>query len=154
MLIPLLKHIFAIGIAESIGRVVDDQLLRLVTENRDPATTGELQLDHRSDEAVGRSIEDSNAVAFSEGDHASVALVGQIDSVGLALGYVLECGHLRRHRRPAAQIDLHDLHTDMKWSAGLGVRGMMNGLIIRAEVAASKEGMEVQMMITHPFPQL
>ena len=50
--------------------------------------------------------------------------------------------------------NLSELHSDMKWSAGLGLRGMMNGLIIRAEVAASREGMEVQMMITHPFPQL
>lgn len=56
--------------------------------------------------------------------------------------------------RVAPHWNLSELHTDMKWSAGLGIRAMVNSLLIRAEAGLSTEGMEIQMMITHPFPQL
>ena len=42
----------------------------------------------------------------------------------------------------------------MKWSAGLGLRGLVNNLVVRADLGFSDEGGEVQMMISHPFPQL
>jgi len=60
----------------------------------------------------------------------------------------VELGRVAEHWR------LSDLHSDMKWSAGVGIRAMLESLVIRADVAASSEGMEVQMMVTHPFPRL
>lgn len=49
--------------------------------------------------------------------------------------------------------NLPELHTDMKWSAGLGLRFFVNHLLVRGDVAFSAEGGEVQMMVTHPFPR-
>ena len=56
--------------------------------------------------------------------------------------------------RVAPHWNLSDLHTDMKWSAGLGLRAFVNGLVVRADVGFSREGGEVQMMVSHPFPTL
>jgi hypothetical protein len=56
--------------------------------------------------------------------------------------------------RVAEHWNLSDLHTDMKWSAGLGLRAFVNGLVVRADVGFSQEGGEVQMMVSHPFPEL
>ena len=49
---------------------------------------------------------------------------------------------------------LSELHTDMKWSAGVGLRVFVNHLVVRADVGFSAEGGEVQMMVTHAFPKL
>ena len=56
--------------------------------------------------------------------------------------------------RVAPHFNLHDLHTDLRWSAGVGVRGSVNGLIVRADVGFSEEEMKIQMMVAHPFPSL
>jgi hypothetical protein len=56
--------------------------------------------------------------------------------------------------RVAPHWNLSELHSDMKWSAGLGLRTFVNGLIVRADVGFSREGGEVQMMVSHPFPSL
>jgi hypothetical protein len=56
--------------------------------------------------------------------------------------------------RVAPHWNLSELHSDMKWSAGLGLRAFVNGLIVRADVGVSREGGEVQMMVSHPFPSL
>jgi hypothetical protein len=45
-----------------------------------------------------------------------------------------------------------ELHSDMQWSAGIGLRFFVNHLVVRADVGFSKQGGEVQMMISHPFP--
>ena len=43
------------------------------------------------------------------------------------------------------------LHKDMKVSAGAGVRMLVEGLVIRLDVAGSEEGGEVQMFFGHTF---
>jgi hypothetical protein len=56
--------------------------------------------------------------------------------------------------RVAERWSVSRLHDDMKWSAGVGLRFFVNHLVVRADVAFSREGGEVQMMIAHPFPEL
>ena len=43
------------------------------------------------------------------------------------------------------------LHCDMKWSAGLGIRALAKGIVIRIDTALSDEGAGVKMMISQPF---
>lgn len=49
------------------------------------------------------------------------------------------------------EFDLKELHRDMKLTVGAGVRALVQGLVIRVDVAASEEGGEVQMFFNHPF---
>jgi hypothetical protein len=42
----------------------------------------------------------------------------------------------------------------MTWSAGVGLRFFVNRRVVRADVALSHEGGEVQMMVSHLFPSL
>ena len=53
--------------------------------------------------------------------------------------------------RVAPSWNLDELHSDMKWDVGFGVRAMAKGLVIRIDTAASEEGGRVAMMISHPF---
>jgi hypothetical protein len=53
--------------------------------------------------------------------------------------------------RVAPSWDLGELHSSMKWDAGLGVRVLAKGLVVRVDVAASPEGPAVQMMVGQPF---
>jgi len=53
--------------------------------------------------------------------------------------------------RVAGEYDLGELHSDMKWDAGLGLRAWVKGFVVRADAAFSDEGIGVQMMIGHPF---
>src|SRR5210317_2143732 len=53
--------------------------------------------------------------------------------------------------RVAPHWNVDDLHEDMKWSAGLGVRFWAAGLVARIDSAVSDEGFEVQMMVAQPF---
>lgn len=53
--------------------------------------------------------------------------------------------------RVADEYDLGELHSDMKWDVGLGLRAWMKGFVLRMDTAGSKEGVGVQMMIGHPF---
>jgi len=53
--------------------------------------------------------------------------------------------------RVAPEWNLETLHTDMKWSAGGGIRIFMNNLILRADAAFGKEGMFMQMYVDHAF---
>lgn len=59
--------------------------------------------------------------------------------VGLELGRVGE------------DFDLVELHRDMKVSGILGLRAMVNTLIVRVDVGLSDEGGAVQMTVDHPF---
>ena len=47
--------------------------------------------------------------------------------------------------------ELDDLHDDMKWSAGIGARIMVEGVIVRVDFATSEEQSEVQMFIGQTF---
>jgi len=53
--------------------------------------------------------------------------------------------------RVAPEWNLRELHEDMKWCAGLGLRFWAKGLVGRVDTAVSGEGGNVQMMISQPF---
>ena len=53
--------------------------------------------------------------------------------------------------RVAPDWNLDDLHEDMKYSAGLGVRFWAKGIVARIDSAVSDEGFGVQMMVSQPF---
>ena len=53
--------------------------------------------------------------------------------------------------RVADEWDLGELHEDMKFTFGGGLRISVEGLIIRLDLAGSEEGAEVQMFIGHAF---
>ncbi len=47
--------------------------------------------------------------------------------------------------------EIDELHSDMKWCLGLGVRAMAKGLVVRVDTAVSDESVNIQMMVNHPF---
>lgn len=49
------------------------------------------------------------------------------------------------------EFDPGELHTGMKVSGLLGLRAMVNTLVVRADLGVSEEGFSVQMTIDHPF---
>ena len=53
--------------------------------------------------------------------------------------------------RVAQDWDFDELHRDMHWDAGIGVRAWAKGLVARVDIAYSDEGMGVQMMVSQPF---
>ena len=53
--------------------------------------------------------------------------------------------------RVAPSWNLSELHTDMKWDVGLGLRAFARGLVVRVDAAVSEESVGIQMMIGQPF---
>jgi outer membrane protein assembly factor BamA len=53
--------------------------------------------------------------------------------------------------RVAPSWNIETLHSDMKWSVGLGVRAWAKGILARIDTAVSDEDFKVQMMIAQPF---
>ena len=53
--------------------------------------------------------------------------------------------------RVAPNWSFNELHTDMKWSLGAGLRIMVNNIILRADLASSEEDAILQLFIGHPF---
>ncbi len=53
--------------------------------------------------------------------------------------------------RVADEFDIGELHRDMKVGGILGLRAMVNHLVVRADVGIADEGVAVQMTIDHPF---
>jgi hypothetical protein len=53
--------------------------------------------------------------------------------------------------RVAPSWNIETLHSDMKWSAGLGIRAWAKGIVARIDFAASEEDFKVQMMVAQPF---
>ena len=53
--------------------------------------------------------------------------------------------------RVAPKFDLGELHEDMRYDVGIGIRGMSRRVLIRVDLAWSEEGGEMQLMIGHPF---
>jgi hypothetical protein len=47
--------------------------------------------------------------------------------------------------------DLSELHNDMKWDVGIGLRMNVEGVVVRLDVAKGEEETEVQMFIGHTF---
>lgn len=53
--------------------------------------------------------------------------------------------------RVAPTWSFSELHSNMKWNAGLGIRAWAQGIVARIDTAYSDEGVGVQMMISQPF---
>ena len=53
--------------------------------------------------------------------------------------------------RVASSWNMDDLHSDMKWDAGIGIRMLAKGLVARIDTAFSEEGFGVQMIVSQPF---
>lgn len=53
--------------------------------------------------------------------------------------------------RVAPSWKLDTLHSSMKWDAGIGLRALAKGLLVRVDLAGSRDGMRVQMMVDSPF---
>jgi hypothetical protein len=53
--------------------------------------------------------------------------------------------------RVAPSWNLSELHSDMKWCLGLGIRAWAQGIVVRIDSAVSEEGGKVQMIISQPF---
>jgi len=53
--------------------------------------------------------------------------------------------------RVAPEWSLDTLHSDLKWDAGLGIRLLAKGIIVRIDTAVSEEGLGIAMMIYQPF---
>lgn len=47
--------------------------------------------------------------------------------------------------------DVSELHSDMKWCAGVGLRVWAKGIVVRVDTAISEESVGVQMMVSQPF---
>jgi len=70
------------------------------------------------------------------------------ENLGVQWWQVVAFGELGR---VAPEWDLSELHRDMKWDAGLGLRLMAKGLVVRVDVSVSEEDYGVQMMVGQPF---
>ena len=53
--------------------------------------------------------------------------------------------------RVAPNWNFDELHSDMKWTFGAGMRAMANNIILRADFAFSEEDALAQLFIGHPF---
>jgi hypothetical protein len=53
--------------------------------------------------------------------------------------------------RVAPTWSINELHTDMQWDVGFGIRAIAKGLVVRIDTAVSEEDFGVQMMVGHPF---
>jgi hypothetical protein len=46
---------------------------------------------------------------------------------------------------------IDELHEDMKWNVGVGLRAWVKNIVVRIDTAYSEEDVHVQMMVAHPF---
>ena len=53
--------------------------------------------------------------------------------------------------RVASNWNFSELHDDMKFSGGLGIRARARGIVLRLDIAGSEEGAGIQMMVGMPF---
>ena len=53
--------------------------------------------------------------------------------------------------RVAPSWDVDELHSDMQWDVGLGLRARAKGFVVRVDTAYSEEGIGAQFMISQPF---
>lgn len=53
--------------------------------------------------------------------------------------------------RVASDWDITELHEDMKWDAGIGIRFSAKGMVLRLDTAVSDEDYWIQMMVSQPF---
>lgn len=93
--------------------------------------------------AIYYGAEYRQIIPWNPFDHWSVTR--KLNVLWLQLAVFAELG------RVAPEWNIETLHTDMKWSAGGGIRIFMNNLILRADAAFGKEGMFLQMYVDHAF---
>jgi hypothetical protein len=53
--------------------------------------------------------------------------------------------------RVAPNWNFDELHEDIKWSLGAGIRTMVNNIIVRADMGISEEDTILQLFIGQPF---
>jgi hypothetical protein len=53
--------------------------------------------------------------------------------------------------RVAPDWNFRDLNSGLKWDAGVGMRAMAKGLVIRIDLGGSSEGVNVAMMVSQPY---
>jgi hypothetical protein len=54
--------------------------------------------------------------------------------------------------RVAPAWNVNTLHSSMKYDGGVGIRAMVNNVVVRIDVAAGTEGWATQMFVGQPFP--
>ena len=77
----------------------------------------------------------------------NITMKGKLDVDWLQLVGFGELG------RVAPEWNLETLHEDMKWSGGVGLRAMVNHLILRFDFAKSDEDFIAQLFIGQPWPK-
>jgi hypothetical protein len=75
----------------------------------------------------------------------SVSWLDWLEVKWLQLAAFVEVG------RVAPSWRLDELHRDMKWDVGIGLRVWGKGAVARADIAFAEEVTGVQVMIGHPF---
>lgn len=53
--------------------------------------------------------------------------------------------------RVAPDWSMNQLHSNMQWNAGLGIRAWAKAIVLRIDTAYSEEGVQLQMMVSQPF---
>jgi len=76
----------------------------------------------------------------------NVTMGGKLDVAWFQIVPFLEVG------RVAPAWNLDTLHKSMKVDAGVGIRAMVNHIVVRIDAAGGDEGFGTQMFISHPFP--
>jgi hypothetical protein len=75
-----------------------------------------------------------------------VTMGGKLDVAWFQLVPFAEVG------RVAPAWNLKTLHESMKYDGGVGIRAMINYIVVRIDLAMGSEGFGAQMFISHPFP--
>lgn len=76
----------------------------------------------------------------------NVTMKGKLDVAWFELVPFVEVG------RVAPAWNLQTLHESMKVDGGVGIRAMINYIVVRIDAAMGSEGFATQMFISHPFP--
>ncbi|HRR17826.1 MAG TPA: hypothetical protein P5231_10975 [Ignavibacteriales bacterium] len=53
--------------------------------------------------------------------------------------------------RVAPKWKLDELHSDLKYTYGIGLRALMKGMVLRMDMGKSKDNFMIQMFIEQPF---
>lgn len=75
----------------------------------------------------------------------SIPLLGKLSIPRWELVAFVEAG------RVAPSYSLSELHDDMDWDAGVGLRAKVIGIVVRVDVAQATDTWGVQMSVGHPW---
>ncbi|MGB7971341.1 MAG: hypothetical protein WCF31_05160 [Candidatus Deferrimicrobiaceae bacterium] len=76
----------------------------------------------------------------------NVTMKGKLDVAWFEVVPFVEVG------RVSPSWDLKTLHKSMKYDGGVGIRAMINYIVVRLDFGVGEEGFATQMFISHPFP--